>query len=102
IIAAVELQTDDGATSEASNALRPGPDSGAPAFDTRTFDIANEIIDSIHNVLGGLAAPRTILFVDKLPNNARTVLGNMTSDQLPSQAHASYLTWNELVERATK
>lgn len=102
IIAAVELQTDEGATSEASNALRPGPDSGAPAFDTRTFDIANEIIDSIHNVLGGLAAPRTILFVDKLPNNARTVLGNMTSDQLPSQAHASYLTWKELVERATK
>src|SRR5699024_5966134 len=36
IIAAVELQADEVATSEASNALRPGPDSGAPAFDTRT------------------------------------------------------------------
>lgn len=102
IIAAVELQTYEGATSEATNALQPGPVSGAPAFATRTFEIADEIIDSVHSVLGGLAAPRTILFVDKLPNNARTVLGNMTSDQLPSQAHATYLTWKEIVKRATE
>lgn len=100
IIAAVELHTYEGSTSEAASVPHPGPVSQAPTFATKSFDIADEIIGSVQNVLGGLAAPQTIVFVDKLPKNAQTVLGNLTADQLPTDIQAVYLTWQEISDRA--
>ena len=99
IIAAVELQPFDGA-SAATNELPQRSVSGTPTFTSRMFEVADELIDSVQNVLGGLAAPRTIIFVDRLAKNARTVLGNLTADQLPSSTHAAFLPWQEITERA--
>lgn len=100
IIAAVELQPSDGATSQATNELPQHLVYGTPAFATRMFEIAAEIIDSVQSVLGGLAAPRTIIFVDQLAKNARSILGNLTADQLPSDTQAAFLSWQEILERA--
>lgn len=99
IIAAVELQTDDGGTSEASNNLDPGPAAGAPAFSVRASEIAEEIIDSVHDVLGGLATPRTVIFVDMLPKNSRTILGSMDAGLLPADTQAAHLTWKEISDQ---
>lgn len=99
IIAAVELQTADGGTSEASNGLDSGPAARTSAFSIRESEIAAEIIDSVHNVLGGLATPRTIVIVDMLPDNSRTVLGRGVADLVPSDTQAARLTWKEISER---
>lgn len=96
IIAAVELQTSDEGTSEASNSLDPGPAAWAPAFSVRASQIAAEIIDSVHDVLGGLATPRTVIFVDMLPQNSRAVLGSTIADLLPPDTQVAHLTWKEI------
>lgn len=96
IIALVVLQTSEGVTSESSHDLGPKPSTRATSFTVRTQDIADELIDSVQNVLGGLAAPQAIVFVDVLPKNARSMLARMRSDVLPAQAHASSLLWKDI------
>ena len=99
IIAAVELQTTDVTTSEGSNELDPGPAARAPSYSARTANIAAEIIDSVQTVLGGLATPHTIIFVDTLPDNARNVIAG-AADLLPPEAEAVHLSWQELSYQA--
>ena len=100
IVAAVELQIADGRTSEASNGLDPKPAAQTPSFSDRASEIAAEIIDSVHSVLGGLATPQTIIFVDMLPASPRTALASIDSDLLPSDAQAVHLTWKEISDSA--
>lgn len=101
IIAAVELQTTDVTTSEGSNELDPGPAARAPSYSTRTANIAAEIIDSVQTVLGGLATPHTIIFVDTLPDNSRNVIAH-AADFLPPQATAVHVSWQELAHHASR
>lgn len=98
IIAAVELQIADERTSEVSNGLDPAPAAQTPSFSDRASEIAAEIIDSVHNVLGGLATPQTIIFVDTLPGSSRKVLASIDSALLPTDAQAAHLTWKEITE----
>lgn len=95
IIAAVELQTTETNTSEASNELDPGPAARAPSYSVRTAKIAAELIDSVQTVLGGLAKPRTIIFLDTLPDNSRNVIAH-AADLLTTEAEAVHLTWQEV------
>lgn len=98
IIAAVELQTTDAQTSEATNELDPRPAARAPSFTAQTTKIANELIDSVQTVLGGLAKPRTIIFLDTLPDNARNIIANAI-DTLPPEAEALHLSWQEIAHQ---
>lgn len=100
IIAAVELQGTDGGTSEASHTSDPGPASRTPAFSVRASELAAEIIESVHDVLGGLATPRTVIFVDVLPQNSRTVLGSMVAELLPQDTQSVHLRWKEISDQA--
>lgn len=95
IIAAVELQTTETSTSEASNELDPGPAARAPSYSVRTAKIATELIDSVQSVLGGLAKPHTIIFLDTLPDNSRNVIAH-AADLLPTDVEAVHLTWQEI------
>src|SRR5699024_7211608 len=100
IIAAVELQLTDGRTSEASNGLDPKPAARTASFSDRASEIPAEIIDSVHSVLGGLATPQTIIFVDTLPASSRTVLASIDSSLLPADGQATHLTWKEIADAA--
>lgn len=101
IVAAVELQTTEPSTSEGSNELDPGPAARAQSFSERTANIATEIIDSVQTVLGGLATPRTIIFVNTLPDNSRNIIA-AAADLLPQGTEAVHLSWQEISRHAAR